>query len=194
VRCPFCASPDSKVTDSRTVDDAIRRRRECLRCGARFSTFERIEVPSVLVVKKDGRREEFSRDKILAGVRRACEKRPLVASDVAALVTRVQNAVVALGQSEIDSALIGELVMRELRELDQIAYVRFASVYRQFTDIDTLRQALDELERSGPAVRRSEEQPTLLPEATLDRLVEGPRILPMPPRGRRRQPMRSVSG
>jgi transcriptional repressor NrdR len=194
VHCPFCSCPDSKVTDSRTVDEAIRRRRECLRCGARFTTLERIEVASVLVVKKDGRREEFMREKILGGVRRACEKRPLVAGDVAALVARVQNAVVALGQSEVESAFVGELVMRELREIDQIAYVRFASVYRQFTDIDTLRQALDELERSGPAPRRTREQPTLLPEATLDQLVESPRILPMPSRGRRRPLQRSANG
>jgi transcriptional repressor NrdR len=194
VECPYCSFLDSKVTDSRTVDGAIRRRRECLRCGARFTTFERVEAPTVMVVKRDGRRESFSREKILTGVRRACEKRPLEAGEIPALVTRVQNRVVGLGQAEVASELIGELVMRELRDLDEIAYVRFASVYRRFTDIETLRAVLDELERSGPRVRRPEAQPPLLPQELLQQLKEEPRIVPLVSRGGRRARGQAASG
>jgi transcriptional repressor NrdR len=173
------------VTDSRTVDAAIRRRRECLNCGYRFTTYERVQPVGVLVVKKDGRREEFSRDKIFAGVRKACEKRPLDAAAVEGLVDDVVEAVMSLGQAEVSSAGIGELVMRGLQELDPIAYVRFACVYRAFTDLDTLRETLDELHAAQSNVH-PREQLTLLPEEELQRLLAPPRILPLP-RGAERQ-------
>ncbi|MBI2761618.1 MAG: transcriptional repressor NrdR [Chloroflexi bacterium] len=150
MQCPYCRFRDSRVTDSRTGDNDIRRRRECEGCGQRFTTYERVEYAPVRVVKKDGRRETFDRDKLAAGVRRACDKRPLPADAVDGLVDEVERAVRELAQSEVVSGRIGELVMERLRELDQIAYVRFASVYRQFTDVDSLRRAIDELENRIP--------------------------------------------
>ncbi len=179
MQCPFCNFADSKVLDSRTVDAAIRRRRECLRCNARFTTYERVQQASVLIVKKDGRREEFSREKVLIGLRKACEKRPLEAGAIEALVDAVESALLGLGRAEVESTFVGEVVMGELQELDQIAYVRFASVYRSFTDIDSMRAALDELERTSSRSRRPREQLPLLAEAELDQLVEPPRLLPL---------------
>ena len=179
MHCPFCDCEDSRVTDSRTVEAGIRRRRECLRCNARFTTYERVERAQVLVVKKDGRREEFQREKVLSGVRKACEKGPLEANAVNALVDNVETAVLGTGRAEVDSSFIGELVMRGLRDLDQIAYVRFASVYRSFADLDSLRQVLDDLENSPGHTRRPREQLALLPEEDLDLLVDPGRILPI---------------
>jgi transcriptional repressor NrdR len=156
MRCQHCAA-DSKVVDSRVVGDGIRRRRQCLACGARFTTYERVESAVVLVVKRDGRREAFARDKLLAGVRRACEKRPLAAGVVEALVDTVEREVHARGVPEVASTTIGELVMERLRQIDDIAYVRFASVYRRFADLGSLRDVLDELEsgrqRAAPVAR-----------------------------------------
>ncbi len=179
MQCPFCTFDDSRVLDSRTVDAAIRRRRECLGCNARFTTYERVQQASVLIVKKDGRREEFSREKVLIGLRKACEKRPLQAGAIEALVDAVETALLSLGRAEVESTFVGEVVMRELQELDQIAYVRFASVYRSFADIDSMRDALDELERSSSRSRPPREQLPLLAEAELDQLVEAPRVLPL---------------
>lgn len=179
MNCPFCDCEDSRVTDSRTVEAGIRRRRECLRCNARFTTYERVERAQVLVVKKDGRREEFQREKVLSGVRKACEKRPLEANADNALVDNVETAVLGTGRAEVDSSFVGELVMRGLRDLDQIAYVRFASVYRSFADLDSLRQVLDDLENSPGHTRRPREQLALLPEEDLDLLVDPGRILPI---------------
>ncbi len=147
--CPFCRSRDSRVIDSRTADTEIRRRRLCERCGGRFTTFERVEAATVRIVKKDGRREPFEREKLAAGVRRACEKRPLAVDAVDGLVDSIERQLRDCGQREVDSAQLGEWVMERLRDLDQIAYVRFASVYRQFTDVESLRQALDELDSRG---------------------------------------------
>ena len=179
MNCPFCDCEDSRVTDSRTVEAGIRRRRECLRCNARFTTYERVERAQILVVKKDGRREEFQREKVLSGVRKACEKRPLEANADNALVDNVETAVLGTGRAEVDSSFVGELVMRGLRDLDQIAYVRFASVYRSFADLDSLRQVLDDLENSPGHTRRPREQLALLPEEDLDLLVDPGRILPI---------------
>ncbi|HEY8492157.1 MAG TPA: transcriptional regulator NrdR, partial [Dehalococcoidia bacterium] len=152
MQCPYCGYEDSRVTDSRAADGGIRRRRECLSCGARFTTLERVQLVSTFVVKKDGRREEFSRDKIIAGLRKACEKRPVDFQAIERIAAEVEAAVQALGKAEVPSAAIGELVMERLKEVDQIAYVRFASVYRAFADLEDLRAALDELER--PRSRR----------------------------------------
>lgn len=144
MRCPGCSSLDNKVVDSRTArdGDAIRRRRECLSCGARFTTYEYVERTPVLVIKKDGRREPFRREKVADGVTKACEKRPVPREAIEALLDRVENAIQALGQSEVESREIGEIVMEELAHIDQISYVRFASVYREFRDV---RHFLDEI-------------------------------------------------
>lgn len=147
--CPYCRARDSRVVDSRTADTEIRRRRECEGCGERFTTYERVESFPLRIIKKDGRREPFEREKLAAGVRRACEKRPLAVDAVDALVDRIERRLRESGQREIASAQLGEWVMDRLRELDQIAYVRFASVYRQFADVDSLRRALDELDTGG---------------------------------------------
>jgi transcriptional repressor NrdR len=130
--------------DSRTArdGDAIRRRRECLSCGARFTTYEYVERTPVLVIKKDGRREPFRREKLAEGVTKACEKRPIPREAIEALLDRVENTVQGLGQSEVESREIGEIVMEELAQIDQISYVRFASVYREFRDV---RHFLDEI-------------------------------------------------
>ena len=186
MQCPFCGFADSKVTDSRTVDAGIRRRRECLRCSARFTTYERLQPAELIVVKKDGRREEFSRDKLLAGIRKACEKRPLAVAAVDALVDGVEMQLVNSGGSEVSSTTLGELVMDGLRDLDQIAYVRYASVYRAFADIDALRETLDELQRTGGRANPPREQLALLPPEALSDLTEPPRILPLTPGLRRR--------
>ena len=133
------------MIDSRTVEDGIRRRRECASCAARFTTYERVELAPLLIVKRDGRRETFSREKLLAGIRVACEKRPLPAGAVDAVAVEVEREAHGRGVAELPSTLLGELVMERLRGLDQIAYVRFASVYRQFTDVASLRAVLDDL-------------------------------------------------
>jgi transcriptional repressor NrdR len=137
---------ESKVVDSRTArdGDAIRRRRECISCGARFTTYEYIERTQVLVIKKDGRREPFRREKLEEGIAKACEKRPIPHEELAAVLDRVETAIQSMGQSEVESRQIGEVVMDELSRLDQIAYVRFASVYREFRDVNHF---MDEIKR-----------------------------------------------
>jgi transcriptional repressor NrdR len=145
MRCPYCGGQDSKVIDSRETDDTIRRRRECLNhdCAGRFTTYERIQAVALFIVKKDGRREEFSRAKLQAGLRKACEKRPLETGTVESTALEIEARLYQAGLPEIDSSLVGELVMERLSELDPIAYVRFASVYRQFADVDALREDLE---------------------------------------------------
>lgn len=147
MKCPFCGSLDNKVTDSRLSqgDEVIRRRRECEGCARRFTTYERIELVLPMVVKKDGRREAFDRLKVLAGLRRACEKRPVGTDALDALVDQIERALVESGDKEVNSSAIGEQVMQRLRELDQVAYVRFASVYRSFRDIHEFMSELSQL-------------------------------------------------
>lgn len=137
MQCPNCQTDALRVIDSRDVEaePAIRRRRECERCGFRFTTYERIEAPHLWVVKKDGRREQFSREKLSRGIWRACEKRPISEGKIETVVSRVEQSLRAAGETELGVAAIGEAVMTELQELDQIAYIRFASVYRAFTDL-----------------------------------------------------------
>lgn len=149
MHCPRCQHNGSRVIDSRPADDgrAIRRRRECESCSFRFTTFERIEQGAILVVKKNGNREEFSREKLLRGIRRACEKRPVAAEDQENVVNKVEHKIRDLGLSEVPSTKIGEFVMDELVELDDVAYIRFASVYRQFKDIEVFMQEMKELEK-----------------------------------------------
>ncbi len=145
MNCPYCGYIDSKVIDSRDVNDGIRRRRQCLRCDSRFTTYERLQRASIFVIKKDGRREEFDREKLLAGIRKACDKRPLASGAVAELVDDIEAELYQTGKAEVPSARIGDLVMERLKSLDQIAYIRFASVYREFADITTLKEEVDSL-------------------------------------------------
>lgn len=144
MKCPFC-SGDSHVVDTREVSEAIRRRRECDRCAQRFTTYERISGTNLQVVKSDGRREDFDRDKLLQGMRLACVKRPVSADDLERLTAEIESALYQLGKSEVVSAVIGEMVMDRLRSLDDVAYVRFASVYRRFADLEVLAEEIDRL-------------------------------------------------
>jgi len=144
VKCPFCDELEDKVVDSRMAKEGevIRRRRECLGCKRRYTTYERVEEILPVVVKKDGRRESFDRTKILSGMKKACEKRPISTATIETATDRIEKRIQEMGESEIESRIVGEEVMKELHQLDQVAYVRFASVYREFKDID---QFMDEL-------------------------------------------------
>ncbi|MCX5695688.1 MAG: transcriptional regulator NrdR [Candidatus Omnitrophica bacterium] len=137
MKCPFCGYKEDKVVDSRSTaeESAVRRRRECLKCGKRFTTYEYIEEVSLMVIKKDGRREPFDRKKILAGIIRACEKRPVSMEKMEEIITWVERSIQKKSDREVLSSRIGELVMEKLKLLDDVAYVRFASVYRQFKDV-----------------------------------------------------------
>lgn len=147
MRCPYCHYRDSRVTDSRSTDDGIRRRRQCIRCGERFTTVEQVQVTTVQIVKRDGRREEFSREKLLRGLRAACAKRNISVGQLEAIVADIEARVMSDGRPEVPSQLVGELAMDALRKLDQIAYIRFASVYRSFADIESLKEAVEQLEQ-----------------------------------------------
>ncbi|MBI2868395.1 MAG: transcriptional repressor NrdR [Chloroflexi bacterium] len=163
MNCPYCGHYDSKVIDSREVNDGIRRRRECLKCRARFTTYERLQPASLFVIKKDLRREEFNREKLLAGLRKACEKRPLPAGAAEKLADDIEAELYRTGRAEVPSRVIGDMVMERLKKLDYIAYIRFASVYRDFEDITALKQEVDTLVSGEPA-RRPLNQLSLLPD------------------------------
>ncbi len=145
MRCPFCAHPESRVLDSRPADEGatIRRRRECVSCAKRFTTYERIEEAPLLVVKKDSSRELFDRNKLLNGLIKACEKRPISVERLERLVVEIEKELRNKMESEVNSSVIGEMVMNWLRDEDEVAYVRFASVYREFQDIDSFREELE---------------------------------------------------
>ena len=177
MNCPFCTTDDTKVTDSRPDQDGIRRRRECLSCGRRFSTLERVELPGVALLKKDGRREAFDRVKIISGVRKACEKRPIPSGAAEALADEVEQAVYGLNRAEVPSSVVGELVMDHLKALDHIAYIRFASVYRAFADVDELEQELEALKAGWRRPDVPPDQLALLPDATP--ATNRPRVLRM---------------
>lgn len=145
MNCPYCGHDRSRVVDSRDVDDGIRRRRKCEGCNSRFTTYERYQRRNLFVIKKDLRREEFDRDKLATGIRKACEKRPLPTGTIDKLVENLEADLYRQGKVEIPSTLIGDMVIERLRELDHIAYIRFASVYREFGDLTTLKQAVDNL-------------------------------------------------
>jgi len=149
MNCPYCGSQESRVIDSRSLDEVVRRRRQCLACSARFTTHERIQPHDIFVIKKDGRREEFNRDKLLSGIRKACEKRPLPTGAIDKFMDAIEAELYKVGKREVSSSYIGDLVMEGLKKLDHIAYIRFASVYREFADIGDLKQEVDSL-----AVRR----------------------------------------
>ena len=145
MRCPRCGDIESKVIDSRSIGDGIRRRRQCLVCNSRFTTYERIQNKGLYVIKKDGRREEFNREKLATGIRKACEKRPLPTGAIDKLVDDIEAELYQLGKVEFHSTIVGDKVIQKLKPLDYIAYIRFASVYRDFTDITTLKQEVDTL-------------------------------------------------
>lgn len=145
MNCPYCSYYDSKVIDSRDINDGIRRRRQCLKCNARFTTYERLQQVSLFVIKKDKRREEFDKDKLLTGIRKACEKRPLPTGAADKLADDIEAELYELGKAEIPTSVIGDMVMEGLKKIDHVAYIRFASVYRDFADITALKQAVDTL-------------------------------------------------
>jgi len=173
MKCPYCAYYDSKVIDSRDVNESVRRRRQCLSCGARFTTYERLQSASLFVIKKDGRREEFNRNKLLTGIRKACEKRPLPSGIVDKLADDIEAELYQMGKAEIPSAVIGDMVMERLKHLDYIAYIRFASVYREFADITALKQAVDTLLGDETDVSHPAGQLPLLPGEELEVMAKG---------------------
>lgn len=145
MRCPYCGSSNSRVVDTREVGDAIRRRRECQDCDQRFTTYERVARVNLLVVKRDGRREPFDRQKLFEGIRRACTKRPISTDTIEHLVTNIETNLYNLGKTEVPSRQIGEMVIERLRDLDGVAYVRFASVYHSFEDLNAMKREVDEM-------------------------------------------------
>ena len=147
MKCPFCGDDNTRVIDSSPADDneAIRRRRQCDECGKRFTTYEKVETIPLIVIKKDKNRETYDRSKIESGVVRSCHKRPVSVDQIEACVDEIENKIFNLGVREIESEKIGEIVMDQIRDLDQVAYVRFASVYRQFKDADTFMSELKKL-------------------------------------------------
>jgi transcriptional repressor NrdR len=163
VKCPYCGHADSRVIDSRDVNEGIRRRRQCLSCGARFTTYERLQPAGLFVIKKDQRREEFSQEKLLSGIHRACEKRPLPTGAVDKLAVDIEAQLYQSGRSEVASSVIGDMVMAGLKNLDYIAYIRFASVYRDFADITDLKREVDTLLTGEVALPPGTSQLPLIP-------------------------------
>ena len=153
MKCPFCKQDNDKVVDSRSAEEGavIRRRRECLECGKRYTTYERVESIQLRVVKKDGSRVPFEREKILQGLLKACEKRPISVEQLERAVQEIETEITDTGEREVSTHLIGEIVMRRLRDLDQVAYVRFASVYREFKDLNQFLEELRPLLEKGGA-------------------------------------------
>lgn len=160
MKCPFCNNPNTKVTDSRDTDDgaSIRRRRQCLACGKRFTTYETVEKTLLRVVKKDGTRELFDRDKVRHGIVRACEKRNITTQQIEQMVNNVEHKVRSSLDQEVSTEDIGRFVMDELKSVDQVAYVRFASVYREFKDIGNFMQELEALMRNGKGTAQKTEK------------------------------------
>lgn len=164
MRCPYCNAEDTKVIDSRLANEgaAVRRRRECLHCNERFTTFETAELVMPRIVKSDGNRVPFDEDKLRAGIMRALEKRPVATEKIEDAINHIKHRLRATGDREVGSQIVGEFVMEELRELDHVAYVRFASVYRSFEDVNAFREEIERLEREpSPEVKR--QQLSLLP-------------------------------
>ena len=165
MHCPYCNHNDSKVIDSRDSSDGVRRRRECARCGLRFTTYERVQSRALLVVKRDGRREEFSRDKLWTSLTKACTKRPLPVGSIEKLLQEIESDLGEAGRAEIPSKAIGEMVMDRLKKLDRVAYIRFASVYRDFRDIETFKEEIEALlEPRDPTAGVPSNQLSLLEE------------------------------
>ncbi len=171
MKCPYCGGLESRVIDSRSLGEGVRRRRQCLPCGARFTTYERVQPHNIFVLKKDDRREAFSRDKLSSGIRKSCEKRPLLTGAIDKLIDDIEAELYKTGKTEFPSSLIGDLVMERLKKLDHIAYIRFASVYREFADIGALKQAVDTLAQGGSPEAPANQLP-LLPPEVVNRLVQ----------------------
>ena len=150
MHCPYCSHPHSKVTDSRVVENGIRRRRECQACEFRFTTYERIQAVPLMVSKQDGRREEFNREKLIAGIRKACTKRPVASRTIEKLEEDVESQLQQQGNSEVSTSTVGAMVMDKLRELDRVAYIRYSSVYRDFQDIESFEKAVRDLRDASP--------------------------------------------
>ena len=156
MKCPYCSADDTKVIDSRPADDnsSIRRRRQCERCGKRFTTYEKLETMPLMVIKKDNSREVYDRSKIEAGILHSCHKRPVSTQQIEAMVDEIENQIFNMEEKEVATTVIGELVMNRLKDLDEVAYVRFASVYREFKDVNTFMEELGKLlkkEKKEPA-------------------------------------------
>ena len=167
MRCPFCGNMDTKVIDSRLAGEGmqVRRRRECMACADRFTTYESAELVMPRIIKSDGTREPFNEEKLLTGVLRALEKRPVDTESVEAAISRIQHRLQACGEREIPSRQLGEWVMEELRSLDQVAYVRFASVYRSFQDVSEFRDEIERLEQEPTPEEKRNQMPLLPDEA-----------------------------
>ncbi len=150
MKCPFCGDPDTKVIDSRPVDDntSIRRRRQCIKCKKRFTTYEKLETIPLMVIKKDLSREPYNRSKIESGIVRSCHKRPVSMQQITELVDDIEGEIFAMGEKEVATSVIGELLMQKLKDLDEVAYVRFASVYREFKDVNTFVEEVNKLIKS----------------------------------------------
>ncbi|MCC6386732.1 MAG: transcriptional repressor NrdR [Dehalococcoidia bacterium] len=176
MRCPYCHARDTRVTDSRATDDGIRRRRQCVACGERFSTVESVQLSVVQIIKRDGRREDFNREKLLAGLRKACSKRQVSVAELELMVAEIEARVIADGRAEVPSTFVGELAMDALRKLDHIAYVRFASVYRPFSDIASLKEFVIAVEEGRIATHEEKTLQLALPgtgaEAARPRLFD----------------------
>ncbi len=157
MRCPVCLNEDTKVVDSRVASDglSIRRRRECLKCNFRFSTYEEVEILELTVIKKDGQKQAYNRDKIIAGLKRSLEKRPISQEDFKKLVNAIERDLQALRANEVESEKIGKIIMKELKKVDKVAYIRFVSVYESFDDIQTFQEELDKLVNKGQESRKS---------------------------------------
>lgn len=145
MKCPFCNAADTKVIDSRPAENSIRRRRQCEVCGKRFTTYEKVETIPLMVVKKNDSREAYDRSKLEAGILRACHKRPISVDEINAMIDDIENQIISKEEKEIPSSVIGEIVIEHLRQLDDVAYVRFASVYREFKDVETFLREIEKL-------------------------------------------------
>ncbi len=163
MQCPYCGYSDSHVIDTRDAGDGIRRRRECLQCGLRYTTYERVQTTALMVLKRDTRREEYNHQKLLNSIRVACAKRPLPTGAIERIVSDVEEQLQGLGRADIPSSAIGEMVMERLRRLDRVAYIRFASVYRDFEDLETFRDEVDAMLSSRETGVAPENQGTLFP-------------------------------
>ncbi|MCD6549586.1 transcriptional repressor NrdR [Candidatus Micrarchaeota archaeon] len=154
MRCPYCNHPETRVIDSRDTDSGVRRRRECLKCGRRFTTYETIQLNDLYVIKKDNRRELFDREKLRRGITRACEKRPISSDTIERIVSDIEAKLRASMVTEVKSSRIGQMVMSRLMRLDPVAYIRFASVYKEFDDIDAFEKALQTLKKRKSKKRK----------------------------------------
>ena len=179
MRCPYCNHPESKVNDSRDSADGIRRRRECKRCSLRYTTYERVQTTALMVAKRDNRREEFNRDKLINSILKACVKRPIATGRIEKLVDEIEAEVQQLGRAEIMSSQVGEMVMERLRALDRVAYMRFASVYRDFADIESFKEEVEALQEALEREVPSPQLP-LIPDEPPARRRRGrrPRVAP----------------